>query len=282
MTGAQVFDARPCLLGEGPLWHPKRQQLYWFDIMGKRLLTKGVDGPQQWQFDCFVSAAGWVDSHRLLIASATDLRLFDLSTGASEFVTPLEAGNPVTRSNDGRADPWGGFWIGTMGIRAEPKAGAIYRYFKGELRCLFPDISISNGIAFSPDGRLAYFADTVPGIVWRQALSQTYGWPIGDPEVFLDHGPSGPNPDGAVVDQEGNYWSAEWGFSRVRCYGPDGSLRREMPMPTSQCTCPVFAGRDLFVTSARQGVNETDEPLAGQVFKVADVTDGQEKHQVIL
>jgi sugar lactone lactonase YvrE len=85
---SRVYDDRVCALSEGPLWHPIRQQFFWFDIVGKRLLTRTDVGPQEWRFS--------------------------LIDGSCELVVSLEAGNPVIRSNDGRADPWGGFWIGTM------------------------------------------------------------------------------------------------------------------------------------------------------------------------
>ena len=120
-----VFDDRPCELGEGPLWHPERQQLFWFDIIGKRLMTRDGQEPHSWAFDEHVSAAGWVDRDALLLASETGLWRFDLNTADRSLITPLEADNPVTRSNDGRADPWGGLWIGTMGKEAEPGAGSI-------------------------------------------------------------------------------------------------------------------------------------------------------------
>ncbi|MEL6588225.1 MAG: SMP-30/gluconolactonase/LRE family protein, partial [Pseudomonadota bacterium] len=126
----EIYDTRRCNLGEGPLWHPTRQELFWFDIIGKTLHSKA----QSWTFDEHVSAAGWVDDTTLLVASETALFRFDLTTGDRTDICALEADNPVTRSNDGRADPQGGFWIGTMGKEAEPKAGAIYRFYKGELR----------------------------------------------------------------------------------------------------------------------------------------------------
>jgi sugar lactone lactonase YvrE len=110
-----VFDARICGLGEGALWHPRRGQLFWFDILGKRMLTQTPDGPQDWTFAEMVSAAGWLDHDNLLIASETALFRFDLTTGQRHNVVALEANNPATRSNDGRADRQGGFWIGTMG-----------------------------------------------------------------------------------------------------------------------------------------------------------------------
>ena len=138
-----IYSDTVCELGEGPLWHPWEEALYWFDILGSRLYRRDAQGERHWQFDRHVSAAGWVESGKLLIASERDLFLFDTETGSEEHVVDLEAENAVTRSNDGRADPWGGFWIGTMGKAAEPKAGAIYRFFKGELRKLYGDITIS-------------------------------------------------------------------------------------------------------------------------------------------
>ena len=181
-----VFDPTPCALGEGPLWHPTRKQLFWFDILRHRLHAREDDATRTWQFNEHVSAAGWVDEARLLIASETRLFVFDVDSGASEDVAPLEADTSVTRSNDGRADPWGGFWIGTMGKAAEPGAGAIYRCYRGEVRQLFPSITISNAICFSPDGTVAYFTDTPKRIIMRQALAASDGWPVGEPEPWLD------------------------------------------------------------------------------------------------
>ena len=141
MAELEIWDDTPCILGEGPLWHPLRGQLFWFDIVKHRLYTRENGKHRSWAFEEHVSAAGWVDETRLLIASETRLFTFDVDSGLRRDVHALEADNRVTRSNDGRADPWGGFWIGTMGKKAEPGAGAIYRYFKGELRTLYPGIT---------------------------------------------------------------------------------------------------------------------------------------------
>ena len=147
-----IFSDTVCTLGEGPLWHPERKQLFWFDIVGKKLLSRTAAGEQVWSFDDHVSAAGWIDRTRLLIASERALFTFDVDTGAQDHVVALEADNAVTRSNDGRADPQGGFWIGTMGKEKERKAGAIYRYYRGEVRKLVDQVTVSNAICFSPDG----------------------------------------------------------------------------------------------------------------------------------
>jgi len=282
-----VFDGRACILGEGPLWHPERGQLFWFDIMGKRLLTRDAQGARDWQFDRHVSAAGWVDEARLLVASEIDLFLFDLTDGSAAHVIPLEADNPVTRSNDGRADPQGGFWIGTMGKTAEADAGALYRYYRGELRQLRDGITIPNATCFAPDGRHAFFADTAQHLVWRVALDAE-GWPEGDWQVFLDHREAGLNPDGAVVDSEGRFICAEWGASRVAIYDADGIRVEETPLPVPQPTCPALGGgelKTLFITSARQGLPGgamEAAPLSGQTFQIQMPTAGQAEHKVIL
>jgi len=271
-----IFDTRICTLGEGPLWHPLRKQLFWFDILGKRLLSQG----QEWRFADHVSAAGWVDADTLFMAAATGLYTFDIQTGKRKLVTPLEAGNAITRSNDGRADPQGGFWIGTMGIRTEPYAGAIYRYYRGEVRQLFGGITIPNSIAFAPGGDLAYFTDTFGKRIMRVALDAD-GWP-GTPELFLDLRAEGLNPDGSVVDGAGNLWNAQWGAGRVACYGPDGALREVVQIGAAQASCPAFGGPDLrtlYVTSAADGLNGADD---GKTFAIETPHLGQAEHQVIL
>lgn len=264
-----VFSDTRCALGEGPLWHPDRDELFWFDILGKRLHARGMGPERHWQFDEHVSAAGRIDRDTLVIASETGLYQFDIGTGERRLLAALEADDPVTRSNDGRADPWGGFWIGTMGKRAEPGAGAIYRYFRGELRRLVPDVTISNSICFAPDRSVAYYSDTRVGRIMRQPLAAADGWPAGRAEVFLDLGHSEEmGVDGSVVDSQGCLWNAQWGAARVARYAPDGRLLETVAVPTPQVSCPAFAGPDLrtlCITSAAAGVTGTD---AGKTFAV--------------
>ena len=272
-----IFDATQCELGEGPLWHPTRRQLFWFDILGRRLHTKG----QSWQFDTYVSAAGWVDEDRLLLASAQALHKFTISTGDHSIVCDLEADNPVTRSNDGRADPQGGFWIGTMGLNAEEGAGAIYRYYQGELRQLFAPITISNAICFHPDGQTAYFCDTPTQKIMSVALDAN-GWPLGEPAVHIDLRGTEFRPDGAVVDAAGNLWNAQWGVGRVAGYAPDGTFLESFSFAGCQSSCPAFGGADLttlFCTSAAVGTTGTEQ---GKTFATETRHTGQAEHQVII
>ncbi len=283
-----LHDPRACALGEGPLWHPERQVLYWFDIIGKKLMASTADGPLEWKFDEHVSAAGWIDEERILMASATGLWDFNLETGTRDLVVEVEADNPVTRSNDGRADPWGGFWIGTMGINAEAGAGAIYRYYRGELRQLYAPAHIPNAICFAPDKSCAYYTGIDTGLVMRQPLDDTHGWPKGDPEVFIDFRGQTGEPDGAVTDAEGTFWIARWGGACVSAFAPDGSHIRDVPLPALQITCPAFGGpdlRDLFATSATDGLvpeAAADNPENGKTFCVKDVAQGLPEPQVIL
>lgn len=275
---ATTFDARPCALGEGTLWHPERAQLYWFDILGHRLLTRRGEEAQEWVFDTDVSAAGWIDRDRLMIASAAALFVFDLETGKRMHVCSLESDNHATRSNDGRADPLGGFWIGTMGREAEPNAGAIYRWHEGELRKLFDDITIPNAICFSPDGGTAYFTDTPTQLIMAQLLDPD-GWPRGDPVVHIDLRDEGRAPDGAVVDTEGCLWNAQWAASRVARYAPDGSFLTAVDFPASQITCPAFGGATLYATSAADGA-PASETAAGHTFCAETMAKGQLEHRV--
>ena len=281
-----IYDDRICALGEGPLWHPERAQLFWFDILGKRLLTRDAQGPRAWQFSEMASAAGWINRNELLVASETALFRFHLETGQRTDLVALEADNPATRSNDGRADPQGGFWIGTMAKRGphDPGRGAFWRYYRGELRKLYDSITISNSTCFSPDGRTAHFSDTITGRVMRVPLDAE-GWPKGTPEVYLDLKAEGLNPDGAVIDATGVMWLAEWGASRVAAYAPDGTRVRVVGFDAPQTSCPALGGPDgqtLFCTTARDGLSIADYPNAGKTFAAPGIAPAQTEHQVIL
>ena len=282
-----IFDSRACDLGEGPFWHPERHQLFWFDILGKRLLTQSADGPQEWHFPELVSAAGVLDRDTLLIASESALFRFNLETGTKREIAALEADNPNTRSNDGRADPFGGFWIGTMGKSAEPGAGAIYRYYRGELRRLYAGISIPNSICFPVHGRFANFADSATRKVMRVALDAD-GWPKGEPELFLDLTADAPEPDGAVIDAAGTLWLAEWGGACVRGFAADGTLQHTITFDAPHTSCPAFGGAHLstlYCTTALQGMDaaaRAANPHAGKTFSAPTTARGQPENKVIL
>lgn len=285
---ATIYDGTECWLGEGPLWHPERQEFFWFDIRSHRLYGRAGEERRMWQFDGHVSAAGWIDHDHLLIAHERALMVLDLESGNTEEVCALEADNTTTRSNDGRADPWGGFWIGTMGKNVERGAGAFYRYYRGELRQLVGGVTVTNAQCFTPDRRFAYYADTPTGKVMRQALDESTGWPVGAPELFLDLPASEFRPDGAVVDAQGHFWCAHYGHSKVTCHSPEGDLLRTILVPARQSTCPAFVGAGLdrmLVTSAWQNLSDeqrASDRNAGKTFEVDAGVTGQAEHRVIL
>lgn len=276
----RVFDHTRCHLGEGPLWHPERQSLFWFDILNKRMFGEGAVH----QFEVHVSAAGWIDQDCLLVASEHALFSYNLDTRVQVHIAAIEADNPVTRSNDGRADPFGGFWIGSMGKRTERGAGAIHRYYRGTVETLFENITVANAICFSPDGKFAHYTDTTTQQVMHIALDAE-GWPEGGAHVFVDTRAEGFFPDGAVMDVEGCLWVAHWGHGRVARYDPQGVFIGAVSVPAVRTTCPAFGGADnstLFVTTATMGMGTDAGPQDGKTFMIETNTTGQREHRVIL
>ena len=157
--------------------------------------------------------------------------------------------------------------------KRNPARRAIYRFYNGEVTRLYPDITVSNAICFSPDRAYAYYADTPTDTIMRQPLAPDDGWPDGPPAPFIDLSDAPGKPDGAVVDADGNIWNALWGGSGVACYGPDGTFLSSIAMPGSQTTCPAFGGDDLttlFCTSARAGLPDDAAPVHGQTLRHPD------------
>ncbi len=264
-----------CTLGEGPLWHPLRQRLFWFDIPAGKLISTNAEGGQarSWLFGEPASAAGWIDRDTLIVATASGLQKFDIKQGGWETLVEMEEDNSVTRSNDGRTAPDGSFWIGTMGYNLEPGAGSYYRYSKGVLTRILPSVTIPNSTCFSADGKIAYVSDTAKRVIWRWQLDET-GAPLGEREVHIDLRESKAIPDGSVIDHEGFLWNAQWGGWRVVRYDPHGKEERVISLPVQQPTCPAFGGPDLkrlYVTSARDGLSESQlakQPHAGRIIAI--------------
>ncbi|SDQ71989.1 SMP-30/gluconolactonase/LRE family protein [Pseudovibrio sp. Tun.PSC04-5.I4] len=282
MSEPYVFADTQCSLGEGPLWAPSHNALFWVDINNNMVLRKGINGAlKTWQFDEPISAFAQIpETGDLMLSSATGLYRWSPEKHTRELIHLVEDQNPVTRSNDGRTDRSGGFWISSMGHKAEKGAGSLYRFFKGELAKVSGDITIPNSLCFSPDGSVAYFSDTVTSQIIKWSLNAQTGLPEGPAEIFADISGTGFGPDGSVVDAEGYLWNAQWGGYRVVRYKPDGSIDRIVEVDASQPSCPAFGGPDyktLYITTARENLSEeqlTKEPLSGAVFAVSIDTPG--------
>ncbi len=288
-TACTVFDATPCSLGEGPTFDPDTNTAWWFDILGKTLIEKTPGAAQATlhRLPVMGSALAVIDAERQLLVCENGLYLRTVGDGALSLLIPLEADNGVTRSNDSRVHPCGAFWIGTMGKNAEPGAGAIYHYFRGDIRRIFADISISNAICFSADGATGYFSDTATGQVMRVDLDPETGLPTATPTVFLDkRADIAGGPDGAVVDGDGLFWNARWGASCVAAFDASGNCVETIELPATQVTCPaLIAGGRMIATSAATGLDEqqlAEQPLAGHTFLLDRAFNTRFEPRVIL
>jgi sugar lactone lactonase YvrE len=278
MATTQKLPADRCELGEGPSYDAGSDTAWWFDIVGRKLYEHRFATARTIAHDLprMASVLCRIEGGRQLLAMDDGLYERTISDGALSLLAPLEADNPVTRSNDGRVHPSGNLWIGTMGRKAEWQAGTIYWFDGAELRPLFRKVTIPNSICFSPDGRTGYFADTSLNTVWRIALDANTGLPTGEPEPFLGEKdlPLGGHFDGSVTDADGNLWNAAWGAGSVTGFSPDGQVLRTYEVPAAQTSCPAFVGTGLdrlLVTTAWQGLDDAaraSDPGAGFTYVI--------------
>jgi sugar lactone lactonase len=268
-----ILCAERCHLGEGATYDAATDIAWWFDILEGRLFEAHLPSGRIriHRLGRTASALARIDAARQLIAAEDGLYIRNTADGAMTLYRPLEADNPLTRSNDGRVHPSGTFWIGTMGRKAEHGAGAIYALHHGNILRLFSDITIPNAICFAPDGTIGYFADTAENSLYRVSLDPQTGLPCDAPHVLFRHTGIG-GLDGAVVDADGLIWNARWGGGCVDVYSPRGERLRCLHVPTHQTSCPAFVGPNLsrlLVTSAWEGMDEaalSANPHAGCAF----------------
>ncbi|MBN9361597.1 MULTISPECIES: SMP-30/gluconolactonase/LRE family protein [unclassified Devosia] len=273
---AELFVDSRCELGEGPFWNPLLERLFWFDILNQTMLSAGTDGHivDRITFKDTVSAGAVIDKDSLAVAQSGALLRYDFSTDTTSVIAEIEGDVPTNRTNDSRVDRTGGFWIGTMGRKAEAGVGGVYQYRSGQTTKVIENIRIPNSICFSPDGRTAYFTDS-GRMILKCATDPATGLPLGPWEDFFTmEGPGG--ADGSVVDSEGFLWNARWGGGKVIRISPDGKLDKVVEVPgVSQVSCPAFGGSDLktlYLTTAREHMTPEQierEPHAGSVFAVA-------------
>ncbi len=257
----QPLPGEPSLLGESPLWHPLEQRLYWCDIPGRTLHRfDPADGAHRaWAFEQDLGCCAARDDGRLLVAQRDGVRLFDPQTGTSAPLAAAPYDTRVARCNDGRTDPRGRFWVGTIHEPRDAAHAALYRLDGGTLVRIAGDITTSNGLAWSPDGRTMYWADTKAHRVTAWDYDLERGLPS-NPRLFVQFEPPAPGteylgrPDGAAVDAEGCYWVAMFEGGRVLRYSPAGELLQTLLLPVRCPTMPCFGGADrrtLYITSAR-------------------------------
>jgi sugar lactone lactonase YvrE len=282
MNAWEALPVEPSLLGESPFWHPDEAALYWCDIPGKKLnrWEPGVARHRQWSFDAEPGCCAPLPGGDLLLALRDGLVRFNPSTGASRRLARPPYDPAHERFNDGKADPQGRFWVGTIYEPRTPPKAALYRWAGMRLERVAGDITVSNGLAFSPDGRTLYWADTTTHCIFALDFDGSDGT-LSRQRVFAQFAPRQPEqplesyggrPDGAAVDAEGAYWTAMYEGQRLLRIAPDGRVLQELPLPVRCPTMPCFGGADLrslYVTTARKQRPEAElaaQPLAGCVL----------------
>ena len=278
----RILSDLPLELGEGPTFDPATGTAWWFNIKGRELHELHLEsGRKTLHVLPFMgSVLAVIDPERQLIASDRGLFIRDTKTGELTAYAALES-NPNNRSNDGRVHPSGSLWVSTMGRKAEKEAGAIYHVAKGVVTRLYGNISIPNGICFSPDGSIGYFVDSAINHIMRVDLDPATGVPTGDATVFSDQSGNPGDVDGSVCDADGRIWNARWGQGAVDVYTPDGTRIARHAVPATQSSCPAFIGAKadrLLVTSAWQDMDDAArkaDAKAGQTFELGVTVNGR-------
>jgi len=265
-------------LGESPTYDDRRDALWFCDIVGRSVHKVSLDSLKldRWVFPSEVCSLGLAESGRLVVALRDKVVLFDPDSGGSETIARVEAERPETRLNDGKVGPDGAFWVGSMDDRPEKAPiAALYRVEPGgKVERMIDGLTISNGLAFSPEGNSMFHADTRGPWIDRWRFDRTSGT-LSDRTRLAILDDSLGRPDGGATDSEGCYWSAGVSAGRLNRFTPQGELRDSVALPVASPTMPCFGGSELdrlFVTSLRH--NRPQElldryPLTGTVL-VAD------------
>ena len=269
-----IWDAG-ATLGEGPVWVAREQALYWVDIKGGQIhrLMPETGARQSWTTahqPCSLAPAANGDFVGAFRNGFAKVALQD-NVLQLEAIADPEQDLPDNRFNDGKVDGQGRFWAGTMDDNERDATGVLYR--------LDPDLTwsrqddgyvVTNGPAFSPDGRTLYHTDTFAGLIHAFDLG-----PDGDitnKRPFVKIPASQGYPDGMTVDGEGHLWVAHWGGWGLGRFDPDGKPCGRIDLPVAQVTSCAFGGEDLsklFITTAAIGLDQEArraQPLAGGLF----------------
>ncbi|WP_428484574.1 SMP-30/gluconolactonase/LRE family protein [Rhodopila sp.] len=274
-----VWDAR-CEVAESPVWDAANQRVLFCDIDGKRINALAVDTGEResWEFAEVVGSFGLCRSGRLVVAQRHHVVLFDPRTGAHHDLTPKVAEPSVNRLNDGKVGPDGAFWVGSLdGNSPRQNTATLYRVTAdGHITAQESGYMNSNGLAWSPDGRIMYHSDSTAGMIEAWDFDPVSGGRNNHRVLATLTNPEG-RPDGAATDMDGNYWSAAPSAGCLNCFSPAGQLLRKWPFPVPGPTMPCFAKDWLYVTSLRDGKSDavlTEFPTLGGLFRATAPVQG--------
>ena len=270
MQAELLLDAK-ATLGEGPAWDSKTQTLYWLDILEKRIYA---DTRILAQLDDLVCCIVPRKNGNLLLGTRLGFADLNPDTVQLTVLAALDSELPTNRLNDGKCDPAGRLLAGTMDMNEKDPNGALYSFDGKNSTRLLDKVTISNGLAWSVDHKTFYYIDTptheVKAFDYDPATGQ-----IANPRAAIHVPESLGWPDGMTSDTHGNLWIALWGGAQITKWNPStGKLLEQIPVPALQTSSCVFGGKDmneLYITSARKSMSETDlkkYPLSGGLFKV--------------
>ena len=269
----EVVVAADAELGEGPVWDARSSRLAWVDILSRRILltdvgtghTEAIPVPLHVGAVAPRAAGGFV--------AALQDGFWVVGDGPPRRISAIAEARPGLRFNDGKCDPAGRFWAGTMAYDQAAGAGALYRLdHDGSVVLVLDGVTVSNGLAWSHDGATMYFIDTPTQGIDALSFEAATGEGHYRRQAIRIPAELG-KPDGMTIDEEGGLWVALWGGAAVNRY-LDGRLDRVIRLPVSQPTSCAFGGADLddlYVTSAWEGLAATErqaQPLAGAIFRV--------------
>jgi sugar lactone lactonase YvrE len=272
-----VLDAH-ARVGEGPVWDDASGTLVWVDIMGHAVHRYDPAQDKDRAIDIGQPVGAAVlrrNANGLVVALRDGFGLLDESSGQVDLVAPVEADVPTKRMNDGKCDPAGRFWAGTMEFDPAPgsSGGALYRLDPDfQVPKALDGITLSNGMDWTDDGRQMYYIDSMSYGIDIFDFEPATGT-LGQRKRFITIQPDEGLPDGMTLDAEGGLWVALHGSGTVRRYTPDGQLDRVVRVPPSMVTCPAFGGDDLgdlYITTMNYGMSEAAvraQPLSGALFR---------------
>lgn len=269
-------------LCEGILWDERSGTLLWVDVFKNTIIqwNPGSNSFFRKEFNSIITSIGKDAAGGFIVAAGDYIQLLD-ETFVMRHQTQLEMPNPNVRTNDGNVDPLGNFWIGSMAYDAKARMGDLKRVAGNfQIDTILRNVTISNGMDWSPSGDIFYYIDTPTQQVSRFNFnldSASLGQEL-DP---IDVSDSPGAPDGMCVDAEGNLWVAFWGGGQVRNFSPEGKLIGVVRVSASLVTNCVFGGEDLstlYITTAdasHEDFVKGSEPMAGSLFSVDVQTKGR-------
>ena len=269
-----LFSDYSCELGEGPFWDSKRSRLHWVDIIGKKIISQNLDGSNIHALEVDGNPGCVVLSDDGTMVAGVDNQISSLDGGGNllRILADTNEGSGL-RFNDGKCDPSGRFWVGSMDRKEKNKLGSLYSWNSIEgLVNREQGVTVSNGMGWSPDNSLFYYIDSPTREVSVYDFDLSTG-SINNKRRFISFSEEDGFPDGMTIDNEGRLWIAFWGGSKIMCVNPDSKAIEEVvSFPVSKITSCAFGGEkmdQLFITSAKVQVNEKDEPMAGKTFVVS-------------